>query len=140
MPQSPDDLVPLGPPPTDADIQAFLEAGRRNDAIQAYRLLYHVDLRTAKEAIAARERFMPPTPSTRWLCAALLGLGGGLFAFFMNQDHPWRAIEGILFGFLAAWKFFSLNEDLVSPRRGAPTSQPGPEPPPAGPASSDRHE
>ncbi len=140
MPQSSDDPVPLGPPPTDADIKALHEAGRRSEAIQAYRLLHGVDLKTAIEAIAARERFTPLTPRARWICAVLLGLGGGLLAYFTSQDDAWRIILGILLGFAVAWKLFSLSATIPTLPRRAPTAPKGPETPPARPSAPERRE
>ena len=105
MPAPSDDLIPLGRPPTDAEIQALLIAGRKDDAIRAYRLLYSVDLKTARDAIDARQRFLPLTRRDRWLLATLAAFSLGLVAYFLNQDHPWRTFWGILTGFAIGWKF-----------------------------------
>ena len=120
-----DDLVPLGRPPTEADVQAFLDAGQVSDAIQAYRLLHGVDLGTAKEAIAARRRFMPLTTKDRWAGAVLLALALGLLTYFGNEGHPWRAVGGILGGLLVAWKFFERMDRMgAQPRSSRPATAP----------------
>src|SRR5438552_17698047 len=41
---------------TDKDIDAFLRAGRKIDAISAYRIVHHVGLKDAKDAIDAGEK------------------------------------------------------------------------------------
>ena len=46
-------------PPTDADIDVLLAAGRKIDAIKAYRAIHVVDLKTAKDAVEARARQLP---------------------------------------------------------------------------------
>jgi hypothetical protein len=43
-------------PPSPERIDELLRAGRKIDAIKAYRLLHRVDLKTAKDAIDARAR------------------------------------------------------------------------------------
>jgi ribosomal protein L7/L12 len=47
---------PSGAPPTEADIDLHIRAGRKIEAIKLYRTLHHVDLKTAKDAIDARSR------------------------------------------------------------------------------------
>ena len=44
---------------TDAEIVACIKAGRKIDAIKAYRDLHHVDLKTAKDAVATLEAQLP---------------------------------------------------------------------------------
>jgi ribosomal protein L7/L12 len=44
----------LAVPPTPERIDEYLRAGRKVDAIKAYRALHHVDLKTAKDAVDAR--------------------------------------------------------------------------------------
>ena len=43
-------------PPSPEQIDALVQAGRKIDAIKAYRRLHGVDLKTAKDAIDARAR------------------------------------------------------------------------------------
>jgi hypothetical protein len=43
-------------PPSPERIDELLRAGRKIDAIKAYRVLHRVDLKTAKDAIDARAR------------------------------------------------------------------------------------
>ncbi|MCB0330025.1 MAG: ribosomal protein L7/L12 [Bdellovibrionales bacterium] len=43
-------------PATEADILTFIEAGRKIDAIKAYREVHRVGLKEAKEAVEAMER------------------------------------------------------------------------------------
>jgi hypothetical protein len=43
-------------PPSPERIDQLLRAGRKIDAIKAYRVLHRVDLKTAKDAIDARAR------------------------------------------------------------------------------------
>jgi ribosomal protein L7/L12 len=43
-------------PPSPEQIDTLLQAGRKIDAIKAYRRLHGVDLKTAKDAIDARAR------------------------------------------------------------------------------------
>ena len=45
-----------GAPPTEADIDRHIRAGRKIEAIKLYRTLHHVDLKTAKDTIDARSR------------------------------------------------------------------------------------
>jgi ribosomal protein L7/L12 len=45
---------PSGAPPTEAQIDYYLRAGRKIEAIKLYRTLHHVDLKAAKDAIDAR--------------------------------------------------------------------------------------
>jgi len=42
--------------PTPERIDEYLRTGRKIDAIKAYRILHRVDLKTAKDAVDARER------------------------------------------------------------------------------------
>jgi ribosomal protein L7/L12 len=42
--------------PTPERIDEYLRMGRKIDAIKAYRILHRVDLKTAKDAVDARER------------------------------------------------------------------------------------
>lgn len=51
-----DDLFPSNRPPTEEQIDALLRQGHKIEAIRGYRLLHHVDLKTAKDAIEARQR------------------------------------------------------------------------------------
>jgi ribosomal protein L7/L12 len=41
---------------TEADIDAFIRAGHKIEAIKIYRMLHHVGLKEAKDAVEARER------------------------------------------------------------------------------------
>ena len=43
-------------PPTSAGIDGLLQAGQKIAAIKAYRQLHGVDLKTAKDAVDARDR------------------------------------------------------------------------------------
>jgi ribosomal protein L7/L12 len=52
----------LNRPETDADIRAFLQTGRKIEAIKAYRRLHRVDLKTAKDAIDRLAAGMPQLP------------------------------------------------------------------------------
>jgi ribosomal protein L7/L12 len=47
-------------PPTPERIDQLLQAGRKIDAIKAYRTLHRVDLKAAKDAIDARGRELRP--------------------------------------------------------------------------------
>ena len=47
---------PSDAPPTEADIDRHIRAGRKIEAIKLYRMLHHVDLKTAKDTIDARSR------------------------------------------------------------------------------------
>ncbi|HET6795578.1 MAG TPA: hypothetical protein VFH40_00345 [Gemmatimonadales bacterium] len=47
---------PSGAPPTEAQIDLHIRAGRKIEAIKLYRILHHVDLKTAKDVIDARSR------------------------------------------------------------------------------------
>jgi ribosomal protein L7/L12 len=47
-------------PPSPQRIDELLRAGRKIDAIKAYRALHGVDLKTAKDAIDARARQLAP--------------------------------------------------------------------------------
>jgi ribosomal protein L7/L12 len=49
-------------PPSPQRIDELLRAGRKIDAIKAYRTLHGVDLKAAKDAIDARARQLAPKP------------------------------------------------------------------------------
>jgi hypothetical protein len=53
-----DDLFPSNRPPTEEQIDDLLRQGHKIEAIRGYRLLHSVDLKTAKDAIEARQRAM----------------------------------------------------------------------------------
>ena len=48
-----------GAPPTDGDIDRLIVAGRKIDAIKAYRHLHGGDLKDAKDAVETREKQLP---------------------------------------------------------------------------------
>jgi ribosomal protein L7/L12 len=50
------DADDLGARATDEDIDALIRAGRKIEAIKAYRHVHHVDLKDAKDAIETRAR------------------------------------------------------------------------------------
>jgi ribosomal protein L7/L12 len=47
--------------PTEDSIRELLLQGRKIQAIKAYRMLHHVDLKQAKEAVEALARKLPPS-------------------------------------------------------------------------------
>jgi len=51
-----DDLFPSNRPPSEEQIDALLGQGHKIEAIRGYRLLHRVDLKTARDAIEARQR------------------------------------------------------------------------------------
>jgi hypothetical protein len=57
-----DDLFPSNRPPTEEQIDALLRQGHKIEAIRGYRLLHNVDLKTAKDAIEARQRTLRGGP------------------------------------------------------------------------------
>ena len=59
-----DDLFPSNRPPSEEQIDALLRQGHKIEAIKGYRLLRNVDLKTAKEAIEARQRTLRGGPES----------------------------------------------------------------------------
>jgi ribosomal protein L7/L12 len=49
-------LGPRDAPPSPERIDLFIRSGQKIEAIKAYRALHRVDLKTAKDAVEARER------------------------------------------------------------------------------------
>ncbi len=129
MPHASDDLVPLGRPPTEADITAYLEAGNKVDAVKVYQLVHGVDVHTAKQAIDQRWRFMPLTKRDRLTFAAVLGLISGSLVFLNNPDHPLRGIILGVLGVLAWGCQFSVttSDERFAERRGLLSSPEGPD-------------
>jgi ribosomal protein L7/L12 len=57
--ERPESSTRPGAPPTEAQIDQYLRAGRKIEAIKLYRKLHHVDLKAAKDAIDARSPGKP---------------------------------------------------------------------------------
>ena len=59
-----DDLFPTNRLPTEEQIDALLRQGHKIEAIRGYRLLHHVDLQAAKDAIESRQLTMRGGPAS----------------------------------------------------------------------------